>query len=56
VVLAKILRGTVVTGRRGGELVVVDRGRKILTGAGEEEGGKTGLNVNPPRSELGRGD
>ena len=63
VVLGTILLGTVVSGRRGGEVVVVDRGRKILTGAGGggrgggEEGANTGLNVNPRLcSELGRGD
>ena len=53
------LLGTVVSGRRVGEVVVVERGRKILTGAGGggEEGASTGLNVNPRLcSELGRGD
>ena len=62
--LATILLGTVVSGRRGGDVVVVDRGRKILTGVGGgggggggEEGANTGLNVNPRLcSELGRGD
>ena len=58
--LGTILLGTVVSGRRGGVVVVVDLGRKILTGAGGgggEEGANTGLNVNPRLcSELGRGD
>ena len=61
--LAGVRRGCVVTRCRGGRgFVVVDRGRKILTGAGGgggggEEGGGRGLKVNPRLfSELGRGD
>ena len=62
VVLAGVRRGIVVTRCRGGRgFVVVDRGRKILTGAGGggggEEGAGRGLKVNPRLfSELGRGE